>query len=94
MHNQSRSSNLTDKENQLEFYLVFLSLCHTIIIDAKTGKFNASSPDELALVNAAKQFGYSFVGRDGDNICTVMCNNVERKYLLLNILEFTSTRKR
>ena len=45
---------MTDKENQLEFYLVFLSLCHTIIIDAKTGKFNASSPDELALVNAAK----------------------------------------
>ena len=55
MHNQKkRSSDLTDKENQLEFYLVFLSLCHTIIIDAKTGKFNASSPDELALVNAAK----------------------------------------
>jgi magnesium-transporting ATPase (P-type) len=59
-------------------YLVFLSLCHTIIIDAKTGKFNASSPDELALVNAAKQFGYEFVGKDGDEICTVKCKGQER----------------
>jgi len=26
--------------------------------------YNASSPDELALVNAAKYFGYTFIGRD------------------------------
>ena len=29
--------------------------------------YNASSPDELALVNAAKYFGYYFKGRDDDN---------------------------
>jgi magnesium-transporting ATPase (P-type) len=34
--------------------LVFLAACHTIIIDEKKGTFNAASPDELALVNAAK----------------------------------------
>jgi hypothetical protein len=33
---------------------LFLAFCHTIIIDEKKGTFNASSPDELALVNAAK----------------------------------------
>jgi len=62
---------LTDKENELELILVFMSLCHTIIIDGKTGKFNASSPDELALVNFAKQYKYEFVVRDGDDICTI-----------------------
>jgi len=34
--------------------LLFLAFCHTIIIDEKKGTYNASSPDELALVNAAK----------------------------------------
>jgi len=33
--------------------LLHLSICHTIIIDKNRG-FNAASPDELALVNAAK----------------------------------------
>lgn len=69
--NKSNQRDLTDPDNNLELYLVFLSLCHTIIIDARSGKFNASSPDELALVNAAKQFGYEFVGKDGDEVCTV-----------------------
>lgn len=34
--------------------ILVLATCHTIIIDGRTGKYNASSPDELALVNAAK----------------------------------------
>ena len=37
------------------------------MIDERTGKFNASSPDELALVNAAKFFGASFIKRDEEN---------------------------
>jgi phospholipid-transporting ATPase len=42
--------------------LLFLSVCHTIVIDERKGTYNAASPDELALVNAAKQFGYEFKG--------------------------------
>jgi magnesium-transporting ATPase (P-type) len=34
-----------------------MALCHTIIIDVASGGYNSSSPDELALVNAAKSFG-------------------------------------
>ena len=46
-----------------------LALCHSIIIENKKGEisYNASSPDELALVNAAKFFGASFEDRDQDN---------------------------
>lgn len=45
-------------------------MCHTVVAEAKhdgTISYNASSPDELALVNAAKYFGYFFKGRDDDN---------------------------
>jgi magnesium-transporting ATPase (P-type) len=34
--------------------LIFLSVCHTIVIDEGKGTYTAASPDELALVNAAK----------------------------------------
>lgn len=52
-------------------FLDCLALCHTILIDEKDGvtSFNASSPDELALVNAAKYLGVTFIDKDdNDNI--------------------------
>lgn len=64
------------------------------MIDERTGKFNASSPDELSLVNAAKFFGASFIKRDEENNLIITINGRELKYRLLNILEFTSSRKR
>jgi magnesium-transporting ATPase (P-type) len=51
----------------IEAVLLHLALCHTIILDERTGKYNASSPDELALVNAGKFFGAEFRKRDEDN---------------------------
>ena len=51
--------------------LTHLSLCHAIVIDERTGKFNSSSPDELALVDGAFQSGYEFVGRDGQKVISV-----------------------
>jgi magnesium-transporting ATPase (P-type) len=74
--------------------LLHLAICHTIVIDERTGKYNASSPDELALVNAAKFFGAKFVKRDEDNNVIVNFLGKEHRYRLLNILEFTSARKR
>ena len=64
------------------------------MVDDITGKYNASSPDELALVNAAKFFGYRFVRRDEENNLILDINGEEKAYKLLNILEFTSARKR
>ena len=76
--------------------IVFLAACHTIIIDQRKGTYNSASPDELALVNAAKQFGYVFKDRDAeDNIIILeVSSGQEFKYKLLNVCEFTSTRKR
>lgn len=80
--------------NAIEKILLHLALCHTIILDERTGKYNASSPDELALVNAAKFFGMEFRKRDEDNNLIINYRGVELRYKLLNILEFNSTRKR
>jgi magnesium-transporting ATPase (P-type) len=44
--------------------LLHMGLCHTVIIDNSKGTYNAASPDELALINAAKQFGFVFKGYD------------------------------
>jgi magnesium-transporting ATPase (P-type) len=58
-----------------------LGVCHTVIIEDKcckeTGEnyvtYNASSPDELALVNGARHLGFAFEDRDesGNMICKV-----------------------
>mmetsp|Transcript_9438 Transcript_9438/g.10347 ORF Transcript_9438/g.10347 Transcript_9438/m.10347 type:complete len:1257 (-) Transcript_9438:119-3889(-) len=57
-------------------------------------KYNASSPDELALVNAARHFGCEFVGRDEEDNIQINFFGETRVYQLINILEFTSDRKR
>ena len=79
---------MNDREAALR-QVLFLALCHTIIIDQKTGKYNSSSPDELALVNAAKQFGYEFKERDGNNNVMIKDhkNNQSYIYQLLNVCE-------
>ena len=58
--------------------------------------YNASSPDELALTNAARHFGIVFEDKDENNNI-VLLNKKENKryyYKLLNVIEFTSLRKR
>jgi magnesium-transporting ATPase (P-type) len=75
--------------------LTHLALCHSIVVDDKSGKYNASSPDELALVNAAKFFGYQYISKDENGVLSIITVHGKlRKYKLLNTLEFNSTRKR
>jgi magnesium-transporting ATPase (P-type) len=76
--------------------LLLLSVCHTIVIDERKGTYNAASPDELALVNGAKQFGYEFKGIDKEDNMLIEdhANKTVLQYKLLNVCEFNSTRKR
>lgn len=80
-------------------YWTTLALCHTVLagIDPKTGMldYKAQSPDEAALVQAAADVGFEFRGRDRDVL--LMRTPFAReplRFRLLNILEFTSSRKR
>jgi phospholipid-transporting ATPase len=68
---------MTDESNpnheQVMICLFFLATCHTIATDIKDGEliYNASSPDELALVNFARFCGVEYLGLDENNIITV-----------------------
>lgn len=81
--------------NAFEF-LLHLACCHTIISEVKNGEieYKASSPDELALVNAGKFFGFEFIGRDSDQNLELKIHGEPYKVALLNIIEFNSDRKR
>ncbi|KAL5035257.1 hypothetical protein RTP6_002978 [Batrachochytrium dendrobatidis] len=74
-----------------------LSLCHTVLVssNADTGDiiYKAQSPDEAALVDAAKSAGFVFQSRENTTVGVVMLGNLET-FTILNILEFTSSRKR
>ncbi|KAG1703816.1 hypothetical protein DVH05_006825 [Phytophthora capsici] len=85
----------------IDEFLTVLSVCHTVIPEknAKTGEidYRASSPDEEALVKAAKCLGYNFFAPAPLLEVTVTKKNgspVVRKYSILNVNEFNSTRKR
>ncbi|KAI9508448.1 phospholipid-translocating P-type ATPase [Russula earlei] len=80
-------------------YWTTLALCHTVLVgtDRRTGllDYKAQSPDEAALVQAAADVGFEFRGRDRDVLIlrTPFARDPLR-FQLLNILEFTSVRKR
>jgi phospholipid-transporting ATPase len=71
-----------------------MAICHNVIYDERKNKYNASSPDELALVNGAKHLNVVFERKDENNIIYIKKKNRNVKYKLLNVLEFTSSRKR
>lgn len=83
----------------LNGFFTVLALCHSVLtaVDRNTRaiEYKAQSPDEAALVRAAADVGFVFHGRDKEVLMlqTPSSEGVER-YELLNILDFTSARKR
>lgn len=80
-------------------FLVLLAVCHTVVPEQSTEDptkiiYQASSPDEGALVKAAMHFGFKFLSRTHKEISIMTPDNGKEVYTLLNTLEFTSTRKR
>ncbi|XP_077964706.1 phospholipid-transporting ATPase IC isoform X1 [Gasterosteus aculeatus] len=76
-------------------FLRALSLCHTVMAEWKeeTPVYQAASPDEEALVGAARELGWVFLSRTRD--CVAVSElGVTRQYQLLALLDFTSKRRR
>uniref|UniRef100_A0A3Q4GVI2 ATPase phospholipid transporting 8B3 n=1 Tax=Neolamprologus brichardi TaxID=32507 RepID=A0A3Q4GVI2_NEOBR len=90
---------LTRKGNQCPLsrqFLTALALCHTVMTEWKKSKtlvYQAASPDEEALVGAARELGWVFLSRARDFI-VVSELGVTRRYQLLALLDFTSQRRR
>ncbi|OAY72665.1 putative phospholipid-transporting ATPase 9 [Ananas comosus] len=87
----------------IEKFFRLLAICHTCIpeIDEETRRitYEAESPDEAAFVIAARELGFEFYQRTQTTISLhefdpMSGHIVERSYRLLNILEFSSARKR
>ncbi|CAH9056008.1 unnamed protein product [Cuscuta epithymum] len=93
-------------ESNADIILLFfrvLSICHTAIpeVNEETGSFNyeAESPDEASFLVAAREFGFEFCKRTQSIIAVrerypSYINPIEREYKVLNLLDFTSKRKR
>ncbi|EHL02334.1 putative phospholipid-transporting ATPase IA [Glarea lozoyensis 74030] len=91
----------TALSEKLRFFILSLAICHTCFPEAqnsgKTG-FQAASPDELALVEAAQDLGYLLIDRTTQTI-TILTpptgpnTGTRDDYEVLNIIEFSSKRK-
>ncbi|XP_018421879.1 PREDICTED: phospholipid-transporting ATPase IB, partial [Nanorana parkeri] len=76
-------------------FLTLLAVCHTVVPekDGDTIIYQASSPDEGALVKGARKLGYTFTGRTPTSVI-IDAMGTEQNFELLNVLEFSSDRKR
>lgn len=91
--------NLKNREQSapiIREFMTLLAVCHTVIPeknDDGTITYHAASPDERALVDGAARFGFVFDARTPEFVEIDVLGERE-KYEILNVLEFTSTRKR
>ncbi|XP_034952573.1 probable phospholipid-transporting ATPase IA isoform X2 [Chelonus insularis] len=76
-------------------FMVMLSVCHTVIPEIVNDEiiYHAASPDERALVDGARRFGYIFDIRTPAYV-EIVALGERLRYEILNVIEFTSARKR
>ncbi|XP_030246128.1 phospholipid-transporting ATPase ID isoform X2 [Drosophila navojoa] len=84
----------SDEEHSQNFFRL-LALCHTVMAETVDGRleYQAQSPDEAALVSAARNFGFVFRTRTPNSITIEVMGRIE-EYELLHILDFNNVRKR
>lgn len=91
-HNSDQRKNITD-------FFRALALCHTVLSDRPDSassnivNYKAESPDEAALVAAARDVGFVFLDRTSQEVNIEVMGQPE-KWKPLRVLEFNSTRKR
>ncbi|KAH9282797.1 Phospholipid-transporting ATPase IA [Echinococcus granulosus] len=91
---------LLERDRDVDWFFTILAVCHTVIpeyvdidIDRDDVRYQATSPDERALVMAAKAVGYVFCEREPDSV-TIRVKGEDIQFKLLHVIEFTSERKR
>ena len=89
---------VAEEDGAVVYKVSFISLnssCEDCLLTCVVAGVQAQSPDEAALVQAAADAGFTFLGRD-KNILRIQTPYDEDvvEYELLNVLEFSSARKR
>ena len=90
-------------ENHSIDFCIISALCHTVLPEADTDsdqkiipgslKYQAQSPDEAALLTAARAFGFTFTARTPEEMEVCVKDEVEF-YQLLAFVDFNNDRKR
>ena len=81
-----------ESKDSYEKMLLWICVCHSIMID-ENNEYQASSPDELALLNYAKTKGYIFKNRTPNKIFVQVPDKV-LSFDILSNFEFDSARQR
>jgi phospholipid-translocating P-type ATPase (flippase) len=92
---------LPENTNHWKFMLN-LSLCHTVIPvhvlettePTAPSSYHAESPDEAALVAAARDLGVSYFQRTNEGVMSLLVFGSVKHFLHLHTIEFSSSRKR
>jgi phospholipid-translocating ATPase len=95
---------LAPLSRKARFFILSIALCNTCIPERKDRsdeiRYQATSPDELALVTAAQEMGYLLVNRESSTVTVKVfwrgqsSEPIFETYEILHIIEFTSSRKR
>ncbi|KAG4029119.1 hypothetical protein MFRU_017g00560 [Monilinia fructicola] len=95
---QSKPHSIFTKK--AKFFLLSMALCHTCLPEVRENghvEFQAASPDELALVQAAQELGYLVIDRPARSITLTLpgdSKDIRETYEILDVIEFSSKRKR
>uniref|UniRef100_A0A8D3CFI9 Phospholipid-transporting ATPase n=1 Tax=Scophthalmus maximus TaxID=52904 RepID=A0A8D3CFI9_SCOMX len=95
-HDHSLQETVREGNLQAQAFFRLLALCHTVMPEEKKeGElyYQAQSPDEGALVTAARNFGFVFRSRTPESI-TVVEMGRRVTYELMAVLDFNNVRKR
>jgi phospholipid-translocating ATPase len=91
----------TTFSRRVKHFILCLALCHTCLPETKDNgdiTFQSSSPDELALIEAARDLGYLLIDRPSQSIklqVTDADGSLRTEtYQVLDVIEFSSKRKR
>uniref|UniRef100_A0A8C7TNH3 Phospholipid-transporting ATPase n=1 Tax=Oncorhynchus mykiss TaxID=8022 RepID=A0A8C7TNH3_ONCMY len=95
-HDNSLVEVVREGNPEVQAFFRLLALCHTVMPEEKKeGElyYQAQSPDEGALVTAARNFGFVFRSRTPESITVVEMGELVT-YELLAVLDFNNVRKR
>jgi len=98
-HDEEFYLHLKDQSHEnfenIKNFLLCLCLCNTVFTEERNDSqvvYQASSPDEMALINAARYFNFKFLKREIGNKINVEIFGIVEEYTVERILEYTSER--
>jgi phospholipid-translocating ATPase len=89
----------TEQSKVIKDFFTHLAVCHTVLAEYPDDSddfkiiYKAQSPDEAALVTTAKDVGFAFIERVTEELTVSILGSIV-KFQILDIIEFTSSRKR